>query len=111
MRVVVLETDNEIPDVTVARNLRRILNQVYRLLPVREEGGDWKKPLSTILIELTGMLDILPDLEEGLALLSKLDAMLVMDEDLRFGEYRRAVFECCSILGKLADKAGGGTCL
>ena len=26
-------------------NLKRIINQVYKLLPMREEGRDWEKPL------------------------------------------------------------------
>jgi hypothetical protein len=26
-------------------NLKRLTNQVYKLLPLREEGGNWKLPL------------------------------------------------------------------
>ena len=36
-------------------NLERLTNQIYKLLPLREEGGDWQKPLYTIMEELAGM--------------------------------------------------------
>ena len=36
-------------------NLIRLTNQIYKLLPLREEGGDWKKPLENIMEELAGI--------------------------------------------------------
>ena len=30
-------------------NLKRVINQVYKLLPMREEGRDWEKPLETLI--------------------------------------------------------------
>ena len=45
----------DINDNAIAANLKRITNQVYKLLPSREEGSDWEKPLSTVIEELTGM--------------------------------------------------------
>lgn len=39
----------------IKRDIKRIINQVYKLLPLREEGQDWKKPLQTIIEELAGM--------------------------------------------------------
>lgn len=36
-------------------NLNRLTNQIYKLLPLREEGGDWEKPLLTIMEEIAGM--------------------------------------------------------
>ena len=32
-------------------NIKRIINQVYKLLPMREEGSNWEKPLDTLLEE------------------------------------------------------------
>ena len=29
----------------IQNNLMRITNQIYKLLPNREEGSDWEKPL------------------------------------------------------------------
>ena len=39
----------------IQSNLKRLTNQIYRLLPTREEGGDWRRPLETIMEELAGM--------------------------------------------------------
>lgn len=39
----------------VQANLVRITNQVYKLLPIREEDKNWTKPLETIIEELAGM--------------------------------------------------------
>ena len=39
-----LEVSNE----TLIKSLKRIINLIYKLLPMREEGNDWEKPLETI---------------------------------------------------------------
>ena len=91
----------DIDDSTIKNNLNRILNQVYRLLPLREENEDWEKPLSTLLIELIGMVNLFPNLKEGLKVVSKLQGMLSLGNDLDFYEYRRTVFECCSIIASI----------
>jgi hypothetical protein len=36
-------------------NLNRLTNQIYKLLPNREEGNDWGKPLAAIIEEFAGM--------------------------------------------------------
>jgi hypothetical protein len=36
-------------------NIGRLTNQIYKLLPLREEGGNWQKPLETIMEEIAGM--------------------------------------------------------
>lgn len=85
----------------VETTLHRIVNQIYRLLPLREEGEDWKKPLSTLIIELTGFFELFPNLSEGIRALNKLQGMLMIGDDLDFYEYRRTIFECCSIVSSL----------
>lgn len=93
--------DVDIDNSVVKYNLKRILNQIYRLLPLREEEEDWQKPLATLIIELAGMLHLFPDLREGLKVVSKLQGMLELGNDLDFYDYRRTIFECCSIVSSL----------
>ena len=101
----VLYDDNLNIDSSVVKyNLKRILNQIYRLLPLREEGEDWQKPLATLLIELVGLLHLFPDLSEGLKIISKLQGMLELGNDLEFYDYRRTIFECCSMISSLEQK-------
>lgn len=96
--------DVDVDPQIVASNLHRIINQIYRLLPLREEGSDWKKPLYTLIIELTGLIKLFPDIEEGLRALSKLQGVYSIGEELDFYEYRRTIFECCSIIGSIEKK-------
>lgn len=93
--------DVDVDNSVVKYNLKRILNQIYRLLPLREEEEDWQKPLATLIIELAGMLHLFPDLREGLKVVSKLQGMLELGNDLDFYDYRRTIFECCSIVSSL----------
>lgn len=93
--------DVDVDNSVVKYNLKRILNQIYRLLPLREEEEDWQKPLATLIIELAGMLHLFSDLREGLKVVSKLQGMLELGNDLDFYDYRRTIFECCSIVSSL----------
>ena len=83
-------------------NLHRLVNQVYKLLPNREEGIDWMKPLTTILEELTGMDRLLVDQHILLfPLLCKLEGLFTLTEEDDFFEYRRTIFECLGLMNEL----------
>ena len=96
-------------DVTIDKNiviarLKKDLNQIYKLLPTREEQGDWRKPLDTLIEELTGMESLFldNDYQEYLfILLCKLEGLKTLDND--FMLYRRIIFECLSIMQELID--------
>lgn len=85
----------------VAANLHRITGQVFRLLPVREEGSDWIKPLETLIIELGGMFSLFPDMNTGLTVISKLEGLREKGLEVDFPLYRRTIFECCALLSNI----------
>lgn len=83
-------------------NLKRITNQVYKLLPSREEGSDWEKPLSTLLEELSGMDRLLIGQHEILfPLLCKLEGLFILTQEEDFFLFRRTIFECLSLINDL----------
>jgi hypothetical protein len=90
----------DIPAEVIQTNLKRIINQVYKLLPMREEGGDWIKPLSTLMEELTGMSYLL-DIIDFFPLLCKLEGLFVLVVDKDFVLFRRTVFECLNLLNEV----------
>lgn len=83
----------------VESNLHRIGNQIFKLLPMREEGQNWLKPLETLAIELAGMSNLFPDQKDMFTLSCKLEGLRVTHTD--FPLYRRTIFECCSLIDKL----------
>ena len=50
--------NQEIQDEIIIKRLQYLLNQVYKLLPSREEGIDWEKQLDTVIIEIAGLNEI-----------------------------------------------------
>ena len=93
----------EIDKKNVLINLKRLINQTYKLLPNREEGIEWKIPLSTIIEEYAGMTILFNDElgPDALSLLSKLEGLRTLEED--FFNFRRTVFECLNIMNKVKD--------
>lgn len=87
----------------VKGNLYRLGNQIFKLLPMREEDKDWKKPLETLIIELLGMGNLFSDQKEILSLVSKLEG-LKDSSDIDFFLYRRTIFECCSLINHIKDE-------
>lgn len=86
----------------IQNSLKRLTNQIYKLLPVREESGDWESPLITILVELAGMTEILIDYHNLLLpLLAKLEGLLVLTAEKDFSVYRKTIFESLSILSRI----------
>jgi hypothetical protein len=93
-----LDIDNE----AIKVNLGRLTNQIYKLLPIREEGGDWRRPLETIMEELSGMDRLFFDRQPQLYKLAcKLEGLFTLEEEDNFMIYRGIIFECLGILGEL----------
>ena len=39
-------------------NIRRLTNQFWKLIPMRENEEDWQKQLDTVIIEIAGLNEI-----------------------------------------------------
>jgi hypothetical protein len=86
---------------TLNQNLDRIRNQIFRLLPVFEEDGEWLKPLDTLILELIGMYSFFPERKDLLALICKLEGLRDLGEEVDFLLYRRTIFEACGLVNKV----------
>lgn len=95
-----------IDDQAIQYSLKRIINQIYKLLPIREQGDDWEKPLYTILEELIGMQKLMNGnySEIYFPLLSKLEGLYSLTRKQDFLCYRRTIFECLSLVSELEKK-------
>lgn len=99
----ILKYDTEITDIAVITNINRLINQIYKLLPSWEEGLDWRKPLTTIIEEISGMSDLFLDHHDiFLTLLCKLQGLFMFSNiETDFFDFRRIIFECLSLLHEL----------
>jgi hypothetical protein len=83
-------------------NLRRLTNQIYKLLPTWEEAADWHKPLTTIIEEIAGMDRLFLDHHKILfSLLCKLEGLFIYSTEEEFFTFRKTVFECLSLMSEL----------
>lgn len=98
----VLKYGLDIEKEAIQVNLGRLTNQIYKLLPLREEGGNWQKPLENIMEELTGMDRLFLDQQPLLCkLVCKLEGLFTLDTQDNFMMYRGIIFECLGIVGEL----------
>ena len=49
--------DFPIEDIEI--NVRRLTNQLWKLIPMREHNEDWPKQLNTVILEIAGLNEIL----------------------------------------------------
>ena len=99
----ILKYNVDIEEQTIHNRLQNLINQTYKLLPSREEGADWEKPLQTILEELAGMRRLMNCgySEIFFPLLNKLEGLYSLVEDDDFLCYRRTIFECLGLMNDL----------
>ena len=96
---VVLTNGVAIEKEAVAKNLKRIINQVYKLLPSREEGKNWEKPLETLIEEIAGMAKLIEGQDELFFLiLCKMKGLFSLTNDSDMILYRRIILELLSLL-------------
>ena len=80
-------------------NVRRLTNQLWKLIPMREHEEDWPKQLDTVILEIAGMNEIFMN-PQFLQLLCKLEGLKT--QDTNFELYRKTVFESISLLQELS---------
>lgn len=96
--------DFQFDTVVIVKDLRRLINQIWKLLPMRENQEDWQGQLRTVLLELRGLDKLFGGELDFLVFLSELNGLL--DED-DFMTYRKAVFSAISLMTGLVNKLDG----
>lgn len=99
----VLKLNLSVEDTAVKKYLVRLTNQIYKLLPSREEGADWQWSLSIVIEEIMGMKEIFINHQDKLlSVLCKLEGMRSLNDEEDFALYRRTVFECLGLINEVA---------
>ena len=89
-----------IPDAVLISDINRLTNQLWKLIPMRENDEDWLNHLKYLIVELAGLNELCSNTDEKfLILLSKLKGLQI--EDTTFHVYRKTVFECISLLREM----------
>ena len=86
----------------VIKNIRRLTNQLWKLIPMRENEEDWQKQLDTVILEFVGLNEIFIG-PTFLQALSKLEALKIKEVDFDF--YRKTVFECISLIQGIKNES------
>ena len=78
----------------------RLVNQLFKLIPMRENGEDWRTHLNIVIEEISGLVKIYQDKVESLILLSKLRGL---DDEVceDFMIYRKTVFRCMDLVSQV----------
>ena len=50
-----------VPIEAFEKNVRRLTNQLWKLIPMREHNEDWQKQLDTVLLEIAGLNELFMD--------------------------------------------------
>ena len=77
----------------------RLTNQLWKLIPMRENNEDWHKQLDTMIIEVVGLKEIFISSPLFLQILIKLEGLKAVD--IEFDLYRETVFEAINLLQEL----------
>ena len=91
--------DIKFPGETINKNITRLTNQMWKLIPMRENEENWEKQLETVIIEVVGLNEIFIMCPTFLQLLSKLEGLRV--KEMNFELYRKTVFECINLIQEL----------
>ena len=81
----------------VEKDFKRLTNQIWKLIPMKENNEDWEKQLSNILIEIAGLQSLFENQLDFIILLSKLEGLRVQSE-IPFVLYRKTIFNSIELL-------------
>ena len=98
-----LKYNIQISEDAITDNIDRMINQIFKLLPSREEGGDWETPLHNLILEVGGMNKLLSDQTILFSLLCKMEALTLLTEEEDYLAFRKLIFECLGLLKQLKE--------
>ena len=87
----------------VANDISRLINQVWKLIPMRENNENWKKQIDFLLVEVRGLQARFNDHFDFLIAISSLEGLRSSDV-IEFVHYRSVVFSIISLLGAQSDR-------
>ena len=82
----------------VNKEVVRLTNQMWKLIPMRENNEEWDKQLMTVILDIAGKNEIFIHNSQFLQLLSKLEGLRQVD--VNFSLYRKTIFECINLLNE-----------
>jgi hypothetical protein len=97
----VLKYNIDIDKNAIIENIDRIINQIFKLLPSREEGGDWETPLHNLILEVGGMNRLLDDQTILFSILCRMEALTTLTGEDDYLAFRKLIFECLGLLKQL----------
>lgn len=99
MRTEINDIILDFSDDVIKSSVGRLTNQMWKLIPMRENEENWQRQLNTVIIEIAGLGELFSDNPLFLQLLSKLEGLKIYDVD--FSLYRKTVFECITLLNEV----------
>jgi hypothetical protein len=105
---------NDFEEEVYLRYITYVKNQIYKILPLAEEHGEWRKHLDTLITELTGSDSVFLQSINFISLINKLETLKALPnfpsslslEDMRqtaeFKLFRKTIFECMNIAEDLS---------
>lgn len=90
----------EINGKIIEQDLKRLVNQTWKIIPMNENNEDWIKQLETIQNEIVGLHEIFSDEPNFLIILTKIEGLLL--QDIEFSFLRKTIFEIIALLQELS---------
>ena len=98
-----IKYDFEFSQETIEKNIMRLTNQIWKLIPMREHDENWKKQLNTVIIEIAGLNEIFIERPQFIQILSKLEGLQIVDS-IDFSIFRKTIFEIINLLQEIKNE-------
>lgn len=102
--MIVNKYKNNIPNNILHSDFLRLMNQLWKLIPMRENGENWERQLSMVTIEIAGLGELFGNYLDFTVLLSKLEGLLIEKNNVDFLDYRKTVFDSINLLKRLENE-------
>ena len=93
-----------IPNEILHSDFLRLMNQLWKLIPMRENGENWERQLSMVTIEIAGLGELFGNYLDFTILLSKLEGLLIEKDNIDFLDYRKTIFDSINLLKRLENE-------
>lgn len=87
----------------IDKMIMQLTNQIWKLIPMKENNEDWQKQLDTVIIRIAGLNEFFSSDQRFFDLYITLKGLRSEANDLEFSIFRKTIFECIGTLQGLKN--------
>lgn len=92
----------DVQESVIIKNIEKLTNKIYKMLPMREENLNWESVLDELFVEISVLNNLLPEYNE--IFFQLIYRLTSLKKSTDFSLFRKNIFKCLNLMKRLKER-------